>query len=82
MPGGFGCRGAEGKSLAAHFARTNDKPYLGINTTTTKSSYPVLSLISFFLLLGVCLGFQVAVIEFARNVLGWKGKHDSVFVYG
>ena len=24
--------------------------------------------------IGVCLGMQVAVIEFARNVLGWKGK--------
>lgn len=22
--------------------------------------------------LGICLGFQLAVIEFARNVLGWK----------
>ena len=25
-------------------------------------------------IIGVCLGMQVAVIEFARNVLGWKGK--------
>ena len=25
-------------------------------------------------MLGVCLGLQVAVIEFARNVLGWKGE--------
>jgi len=24
---------------------------------------------------GVCLGMQVAVIEFARNVLGLKGCH-------
>lgn len=23
--------------------------------------------------LGICLGFQIAVIEFARNVLGLKG---------
>lgn len=23
---------------------------------------------------GVCLGMQLAVCEFARNVLGWKGK--------
>ena len=25
--------------------------------------------------LGICLGFQIAVIEFARNVLGLQGKH-------
>lgn len=25
-------------------------------------------------MLGVCLGLQVAVIEFARNVLGWDGE--------
>lgn len=24
---------------------------------------------------GICLGMQVAVIEFARNVLGWEGAH-------
>lgn len=24
-------------------------------------------------LVGVCLGLQVAVIEFARNIIGWKG---------
>ncbi len=26
---------------------------------------------------GICLGMQVAVIEFARNVLGYKGAHSS-----
>lgn len=26
--------------------------------------------------LGICLGFQVAVIEFARNVCGLQGKLD------
>ena len=46
VPGGFGGRGVEGKILAANYARTSDKPYLGI-----------------------CLGMQIAVIEFARNVL-------------
>ncbi len=30
MPGGFGSRGVEGKILAANYARTNKKPYLGI----------------------------------------------------
>lgn len=24
---------------------------------------------------GVCLGMQLAVVEFSRNVLGWQGKH-------
>ncbi|MFT8323401.1 MAG: CTP synthase [Bacillus sp. (in: firmicutes)] len=26
---------------------------------------------------GICLGMQVASIEFARNVLGWEGAHSS-----
>lgn len=29
--------------------------------------------------LGICLGFQVAVIEFARNVLGLKEAHSTEF---
>jgi CTP synthase len=45
VPGGFGSRGTEGMVAAAHWARTNKTPYLGI-----------------------CLGMQIAVIEFARNV--------------
>ncbi|MCJ1313435.1 CTP synthase ura7 [Agyrium rufum] len=45
VPGGFGTRGTEGMVAAAHWARTNKTPYLGI-----------------------CLGMQIAVIEFARNV--------------
>lgn len=28
---------------------------------------------------GICLGFQVAVIEFARSVLGWKDAHSAEF---
>lgn len=27
-----------------------------------------------FYLQGVCLGMQLAVVEFSRNVLGWQGK--------
>lgn len=27
--------------------------------------------------LGICLGFQMAVIEYARNVLGWEGAHTT-----
>jgi CTP synthase len=30
VPGGFGIRGAEGKIIAINFARTHDKPFLGI----------------------------------------------------
>lgn len=29
--------------------------------------------------LGICLGFQVAVIEYARNVLGLEGAHSTEF---
>ena len=56
VPGGFGDRGIEGKILAANYARTTNKPYLG-----------------------VCLGLQVAVIEFCRNVLGWEGANSTEF---
>ena len=45
VPGGFGSRGTEGKIAAAHFARCEKIPYLGI-----------------------CLGMQLAIVEFARNV--------------
>ena len=27
--------------------------------------------------LGICLGMQMAVIEFARNILGWKDAHST-----
>jgi CTP synthase len=30
--------------------------------------------------LGICLGFQLAVIEWARNVLGISGRRYSVFL--
>ena len=50
VPGGFGKRGTEGMIAAAHWARINKKPYLG-----------------------VCLGMQLAVIEYARNVCGMTG---------
>jgi CTP synthase len=56
VPGGFGDRGVEGKVLAAHYARTNKVPYLG-----------------------VCLGMQVAVIEFARNVVGLQDANSTEF---
>lgn len=57
IPGGFGNRGIEGKITAAHYARTNDVPYLGI-----------------------CLGMQIAVMEYARYVLGIKDANSSEFL--
>lgn len=54
VPGGFGNRGAEGKIMAAQWARENRVPYLG-----------------------VCFGFQLAVIEFCRNVLDLEGANSS-----
>ena len=56
IPGGFGERGVEGKIAAAKFARTMQKPFLGI-----------------------CLGMQIAVVEFCRNVLGMNNAHSSEF---
>ena len=54
IPGGFGTRGVEGKIAATYWARTTDKPMLGI-----------------------CLGLQCAVIEFARNVLAKPDAHTT-----
>ena len=47
IPGGFGCRGTEGKGQAAGYARKNRIPFLGI-----------------------CLGMQMAIVEFARDAAG------------
>lgn len=54
VPGGFGSRGTEGKIAAAHYARTNGVPYLGI-----------------------CLGMQLAIVEFARNMCGLADAASS-----
>ncbi len=56
VPGGFGERGAEGKILAAKFARTRNIPYFGI-----------------------CFGMQMAVIEFARSMVGIDGAGSTEF---
>ena len=53
VPGGFGCRGVEGKILAAQLCRENNLPFFGI-----------------------CMGMQVAAIEFARNVCGLSGANS------
>ena len=56
MPGGFGSRGIEGKIQAAHYARTNQVPYLGL-----------------------CLGMQLLVVEFARCVLDNEEANSTEF---
>ncbi len=56
VPGGFGERGVNGKIAAINYARTHNKPYLGI-----------------------CFGMQLAVIEYARNVLGIKDAASTEF---
>jgi len=56
VPGGFGCRGVEGKINAVRYARERGVPYLGL-----------------------CLGLQCAVIEFARHVLGLKQANSTEF---
>jgi CTP synthase len=56
IPGGFGERGAEGKIMAARYARENKIPYLGL-----------------------CLGMQIATIEFARHVLNLENAHSTEF---
>jgi len=56
VPGGFGSRGTEGKIQAAHYARENKVPYLGL-----------------------CLGMQLMVVEFARHVLGSDEVNSSEF---
>ena len=56
VPGGFGVRGTEGKIFAAHHARVNRVPYLGL-----------------------CLGMQVATIEFARYALNSRNVNSSEF---
>jgi CTP synthase len=56
VPGGFGSRGVEGKIQAAHFARQEKVPYLGL-----------------------CLGMQLMVVEFARQVLGDEEANSTEF---
>ena len=56
VPGGFGSRGIEGKIQAAHYARINKIPYLGL-----------------------CLGMQLMVIEFAREILNNEDVNSTEF---
>jgi CTP synthase len=56
VPGGFGCRGVEGKIAAIRYARENQIPFLGL-----------------------CLGMQCAVIEWAQNVAKLKDATSAEF---
>jgi len=56
VPGGFGCRGIDGKIIACKYARENNVPYFGI-----------------------CLGMQIAVIEFTRDVCGIADANSGEF---
>lgn len=56
VPGGFGGRGVEGKIQAAHIARTEKIPYLGL-----------------------CLGMQLMVVEFARYALNDESANSTEF---
>jgi CTP synthase len=56
IPGGFGPRAIEGKIAAAHYAREQDVPCLGL-----------------------CLGLQVMVIDWARDVVGLAGANSREF---
>ncbi len=53
VPGGFGDRGIEGKITAIEYARTHNKPFLGL-----------------------CLGMQMAIVEYARHVVGYRDAHS------
>ncbi len=46
----------------------------GIEGKITAIKYARENQIPFF---GICLGMQMAVIEFARNVIGWKDAHST-----
>jgi CTP synthase len=56
VPGGFGARGIEGKIQAAHYARENNVPYLGL-----------------------CLGMQLMVVEFARHIYNNEEANSTEF---
>jgi len=56
VPGGYGCRGLEGKINVIKFCRENKVPFLGL-----------------------CLGLQMAVVEFARNVCSLQRAHTDEF---
>ena len=53
IPGGFGSRGIDGKIRAITYARTHNKPMLGL-----------------------CLGMQLTIVEYARNVVGFNDAHS------
>jgi CTP synthase len=56
VPGGFGCRGVEGKISTIRYAREHQIPFLGL-----------------------CLGMQCAVIEWAQNVAKLEEANSAEF---
>ena len=48
----------------------------GVEGKIVSVNYARLNAIPFF---GICLGMQVAVIEFGRNVIGWADSHSTEF---
>jgi CTP synthase len=56
VPGGFGSRGIEGKLQAAHYARENKVPFLGL-----------------------CLGMQLMVVDFARMIYKSEAPNSTEF---
>ena len=88
IPGGFGHRGTEGKIAAARYCREHKKPFLGIclgmQVRAAWLAVPCAGLRQ-----GTALRYsprthtdtrvQVAVIEYARNVLGRADAHSAEF---
>lgn len=75
MPGGFGDRGIEGKvaggqSVVLCWMHIRYM-FLAACRYARENRIPFL---------GICLGLQCAVIEFARNVLGIEGANSTEFV--
>lgn len=73
VPGGFGSRGIEGKIRACKWCREVRSPaefffLFYIVTIFFQNRKPFL---------GICLGLQAAVIEFARNVLGLQDANTT-----
>ena len=86
VPGGFGNRGIEGKIAAIRYAREEKIPFLG-TFSSHSFVYVFHNFMSFILHTdfiwfdsGICLGMQVAVIEYARNVLGMSHANSKELV--
>ncbi|KAK7887280.1 hypothetical protein WMY93_026901 [Mugilogobius chulae] len=74
VPGGFGVRGTEGKMLAINWARKQKKPFWTLQLLVIMHEPDCSCFCA-----GVCLGMQLAVCEFARDVLGWEDANSTEF---